>query len=201
MTPEGDAPARRLKQVKRAMRREVLARRDALTQAERVSKSSAITERLLALPEIEAARTTMLFWSFGSEVDTSLMIERLAAEGRQIVLPRIESGEALPVTYRPGDPVSGTAFGAMEPSAGVVLDPEHLDAVVTPGVAFDRSCNRIGYGGGFYDRLLRRARIDVATIAVGFTVQLVDAVPAGHQDRRVDILVTEEEVIRCGGGT
>jgi 5-formyltetrahydrofolate cyclo-ligase len=196
--PEGDIPAHRLKQMKRAMRREVLARRDALTEAERAAKSSAITEQVIALPEIEAARTIMLFWSFGPEVDTSTMIERLAAEGRHVVLPRIESGEVLPVTYRPGDPVSGTAFGAMEPSAGEGVDPERLDAVVTPGVAFDRSCNRIGYGGGFYDRMLRRARPDLSTIAVAFAVQLVEAVPVGRQDRRVDIVVTEDEVLRCG---
>lgn len=199
MTWEGSVPANRLKQMKRAMRREVLARRDALTQTQRAEKSSAITERLLALPEIDDARTIMLFWSFGSEVDTSPMIERLAAEGRNVVLPRIDSGEALPVTYRPGDPVSETAFGAMEPSEGAVLDPERLDAVVVPGLAFDRGCNRVGYGGGFYDRLFRRARPDVAAIAVAFAVQLVDAVPVGHQDRRVDIVVTEDEVIRCGG--
>lgn len=199
MTLQGGVPAHRLKQMKRAMRRAVLARRDALTEAERTAKSSSITERLLALPEIDDARTIMLFWSFGSEVDTSPMIERLAAEGRHVVLPRIESGEALPVTYRPGDPVSETAFGAMEPSAGAVVDPERLDAVVTPGVAFDRACNRIGYGGGFYDRLLRRARTDSSTIAAAFAVQVVDAVPVGHQDRRVDIVVTEDEVIRCGG--
>jgi 5-formyltetrahydrofolate cyclo-ligase len=127
------------------------------------------------------------------------MIERLAAQGRQVVLPRIESGEALPVTYRPGDPVSGTAFGAMEPSAGALVDPERLDAVVMPGVAFDRAGNRVGYGGGYYDRLLGRTRADIHTIAVAFAVQLVDAVPVGHQDRRVDIVVTEDEVIRCGG--
>jgi 5-formyltetrahydrofolate cyclo-ligase len=199
VTPAGGVPAHRLKQMKRALRREVLARRDALPGAERAAKSSAITERVLALPEVDDARTIMLFWSFGSEVDTSQMIERLVAEGRHVVLPRIESGEALPVTYRPGDPVSGTMFGAMEPSAGAIVDPERLDAVVTPGVAFDRAGNRVGYGGGFYDRLFRRTRPDIHTIAVAFAVQLVDAVPVGHQDRRVDIVVTEDEVIRLGG--
>lgn len=185
--------------MKRAMRREILARRDALSQAERGAKSSAIAERLFVLPEIRAARTVMLFWSFGSEVDTAPMIERLAAGERRIILPRIESGEAVPVTYRPGDPISETSFGAMEPSSGDVVDPMELDALVTPGVAFDRGCNRSGYGGGFYDRLFGRARPDVSKIAVAFALQLVDAVPAGRHDRRVDLVVTEEEVIRCAG--
>jgi 5-formyltetrahydrofolate cyclo-ligase len=66
VTPAGDVPAHRLKQMKRALRREVLARRDALPGAERAAKSSAITERVLALPEIDDARTILLFWSIGS---------------------------------------------------------------------------------------------------------------------------------------
>jgi 5-formyltetrahydrofolate cyclo-ligase len=185
--------------MKRVMRREILARRDGLSEAERGAKSSAIAERSLALPEIEAARTLMLFWSFGSEVDTAQMIERLVAEGRRVALPRIESGEALPVTYRPGDPVTETSFGAKEPSAGTVVDPMELDAVITPGVAFDRHGNRIGYGGGFYDRLFGRARPDVPKIAVAFALQLVEAVPVGRQDRQVDLIVTEDAVIRCAG--
>lgn len=199
MTRASDIPAHRLKQMKRAIRREILARRDALSQAERAAKSSAIAELLFAVPEIRAARTVMLFWSFGSEVDTAPMIERLATGERRVILPRIESGEAVPVTYRPGDPISETPFGAMEPSSGDVVDPMELDAVITPGVAFDRRCNRSGYGGGFYDRLFGRARPDVSKIAVAFALQLVDAVPAGRHDRRVDLVVTEDEVIRCAG--
>jgi 5-formyltetrahydrofolate cyclo-ligase len=195
--PGNDLPPRRLKQMKRAMRREILARRDALSEAERATKSSAIAERVLALPELEDARTLMLFWSFGSEVDTAPMITGLVGQGRRLVLPRIERGEVVPVAYRPGDPVSEARFGAMEPTSGEVVDPMELDVVVTPGVAFDRGCKRSGYGGGFYDRLFDRARPDVAKIAVAFALQLVEAVPVGRHDRRVDIVATEDEVLRC----
>jgi 5-formyltetrahydrofolate cyclo-ligase len=197
VTRGSDLPPRRLKQMKRAMRLEILARRDALSEAERRTKSAAIAERVLALPELEAARTLMLFWSFGSEVDTAPMITRLVGQGRRLALPRIEEGEAVPVAYRPGDPVSETRFGAMEPTSGDVVDPMELDAVVTPGVAFDHGCHRSGYGGGFYDRLFGRARPGVPRIAVAFAVQLVEKVPVGPHDRRVDIVVTEDEVLRC----
>ncbi len=103
----------------------------------------------------------------------------------------------VPIVYSPGSPMAATTFGAMEPSSGRVLDPGELDLVVVPGVAFDRSCNRVGYGGGFYDRLLGRMRQDTAAVAVAFALQVVPEVPSGPIDRRVDAVVTELDVIRC----
>ena len=90
-----------------------------------------------------------------------------------------------------------TSFGAMEPAEGRALDVAELDLVVVPGVAFDRSCGRVGYGGGYYDRLLDKRREGVAAIAIAFALQIVDRVPSGAIDRRIDGVVTEVEVIRC----
>lgn len=69
--------------------------------------------------------------------------------------------------------------------------------MIVPGVAFDRRCTRVGYGGGFYDRLLGRTREDAPAVAIAFALQVVPEVPSGPIDRRVDALVTELEVIRC----
>jgi 5-formyltetrahydrofolate cyclo-ligase len=68
---------------------------------------------------------------------------------------------------------------------------------VVPGVAFDRSCRRVGYGGGFYDRLLARTDEGAAAVAIAFSMQVVDEVPTGPLDRLVDAIVTEDGVIRC----
>lgn len=190
-------PSHRLKQAKRALRREVLLQRDALPAADRAARSEAITERLLGLDEAARAATVLAFWSFGSEVDTVPLIERLVARGRTVALPRIEDGDVVPVAYAPGAPLTETSFGAMEPADGRALDVGELELVVVPGVAFDRSCNRVGYGGGFYDRLLGRIRDGVPAVAIAFGVQVVDEVPSGPVDRRVDAIVTEVEVIRC----
>jgi 5-formyltetrahydrofolate cyclo-ligase len=191
-----EQPAHRLKSAKRALRREVLAARDALSLDDRVARSGAIVERLLALPEAVDARTVMAFWSFGSEVDTAPLISRLLDDGRTVALPRTEGPEIVPVTYQRGDPVRPTAYGAMEPPFGRVLGAEELDLVVVPGIAFDGSGNRLGYGRGFYDRLLSRRRPGVPAVAIAFGMQVVDAVPSGGADRRVDAIVTENEVIR-----
>jgi 5-formyltetrahydrofolate cyclo-ligase len=192
-----EVPSHRLKQAKRAIRRAVVARRDALGAGERGERSRRIAERAAALPEVLEAGTVMAFWSFGSEVETAPLIERLHEAGTRIVLPRIQGGDVVAVPYVPGDPVAAAAFGAMEPSAPGIVEPGQVDLVVVPGVAFDRRGARIGYGGGFYDRFLPRTRPGVAAIAIAFAVQIVEEIPEGHMDRRVDAIVTEDEVIRC----
>ncbi len=188
----------RLKRDKRAARRTVLAVRDGLSEQERVARSAAITDRLLALPEVAGARTVMAFWSFGSEVDTMGLIDRLFADERTVALPRIEAGDVVPVAYRRGDAVTATTFGAMEPASGAVLGPEELDLVVVPGVVFDRAGNRVGYGAGYYDRLLARVRPGAHAVAIAFGLQVLERVPSGGTDRRVHVIVTEDEVIRPG---
>jgi 5-formyltetrahydrofolate cyclo-ligase len=186
-----------LKRRKKALRALVKARREALTLPERTEKSAAITERLLALSEVEAARTVMLFWSFGSEVATAPMVERLSAVGKELVLPRIEGGDIVAAAYRPGDPVHEAWFGAKEPLGTEVVAPSEIDVVVTPGLVFDRSGHRVGYGGGFYDRFLRRVRPDAFKVAVAFGLQVVDEVPHRGGDVPVDAIATEGETIRC----
>ena len=188
-----------LKKAKRDVRRTVLAARGALGEAERIARSTAIHDRFLGLPEVASASVVMLFWSFGSEVATFPLIERLHARGTRVALPRIRGSQELEtVGHVPGDPVRETSFGAHEPAGGTVLDPGSIDLVVTPGVAFDGSGRRVGYGGGFYDRFLQLTRPDAPRVALAFDLQVVDdGLPAGAFDLRVDLIVTETRTIRC----
>lgn len=190
-----------LKRAKRAIRREVRAARDAMPLPERERASARIAERVLGLPEVERASTVMAFWSFGSEVDTASLIAGLHARGVRVALPRIVDGDMEARTWAPGDPATETAFGAREPSGGEALDPSVIDVVVTPAVVFDRSGRRVGYGGGFYDRLFLRARPDAGRVGIGFDLQLVDGdLPSGSFDQGLDAVVTELEVVRCKRG-
>ncbi|HET9672851.1 MAG TPA: 5-formyltetrahydrofolate cyclo-ligase, partial [Actinomycetota bacterium] len=161
----------KLKRAKRRIRREVLAARDALTPERRAAMGEAIVERFLALPEVVAARTILAFWSFGSEVATGPLLEILEGRDVTVALPRIEDGDLTVVAYRRGDPTRPTSFGAEEPTASPTLAPGVLDVVAVPGVAFDRAGRRIGYGGGYYDRLLRRT--PAIPIALAFGTQVV----------------------------
>jgi 5-formyltetrahydrofolate cyclo-ligase len=188
-----------LKRAKRAVRAEVLARRDALGPMERAEMGERIVSRFLELTEVRRAGTVMAFWSFGSEVPMDPLIARLVETGVTVALPRIVDGHLEPRSWRPGEPVTETHFGAREPEEGRVLEPSEIDVVATPGVAFDRHGGRIGYGGGFYDRFLPLT--SALRAAVAFDVQLVEeAVPGASFDLPVHVIVTETGTIRCVGG-
>jgi 5-formyltetrahydrofolate cyclo-ligase len=145
----------------------------------------------------------LAYWSFGSEVSTHALLERLHERGVRVALPRIEGPQVLEAgSYEPGAPMRETAFGAREPAGGSPIDPADIDVVVAPGVAFDRAGRRIGYGGGFYDRFLLRIRSGVPRIALAFDLQLLDRdLPAGGFDLTIDVVVTETRTVRCGPAT
>jgi 5-formyltetrahydrofolate cyclo-ligase len=184
-----------LKRAKGRIRREVLRARDAAPAAARRETGRRVVDRFLALPEVERAATVMAFWSFGSEVPTGPLIERLHRRGVAVALPRIEDERLAPIAYAPGDATTLTSFGAQEPVGGATLDPSTIDVVAVPGVAFDRRGRRIGYGAGFYDRFLRG--LPAFSVGLAFGLQVLDRdLPAGTVDLPVDAIVTEHETIR-----
>lgn len=185
-----------LKRAKRMIRREVLALRDAMPPADREELGRRAVERFLALAPVRAAGTVAAFWSFGSEVPTEPLLRGLHAAGIRTALPRVEGDELRLYAWAPGDPLSATSFGAMQPMDGEPEDPQEVEVVCTPGVAFDTAGRRIGYGGGFYDRLFDACGDAALRVAIAFDLQIVDEpLPQGHFDRRVQLIVTPTRVI------
>lgn len=185
---------------KRALRRRILRDRDAAESAVRRGWSEAIAGRLMARPEMQRARTVHLFASFGSEVDTLPVVRRLLETGRRPVLPVVVR-EAWTMEHAAisglEDLVPGFK-GILEPAGQCPrVAPAEIDLVVVPGLAFDRSGGRLGYGGGFYDRFL--AECPAPRVALAFSLQVVDAVPRDARDLPVDLVITEEEEIPCPG--
>jgi 5-formyltetrahydrofolate cyclo-ligase len=190
-----------MKGAKTRVRTQMLAARAQLAAAQRAQASSAIRQRLEDLPELRGARALLGYAAFGSEVDLDPWLERLLASGIGVFLPWVD-GERLGiarVTDLDADLVPGWR-SVREPRAigRRPARPDRLDAVVIPGVAFDRHGGRLGYGGGHFDRLL--AALDPHTFVVGiaFELQLVEAVPIAPHDRPVDLVVTESTVYRGG---
>jgi 5-formyltetrahydrofolate cyclo-ligase len=148
------------------------------------------------------SRIVMVFLDFGSEVATAFVVERALAEGRTVAVPKTEVAErGLVVSVLadyPGDLAPGT-WGIPEPRPGCLrpLPPDQVDLVLVPGVAFDPEGNRLGYGGGFYDRFLPLLRPGTPTVAPAFELQVVERVETGVYDIPVDLVVTEERVIDC----
>ena len=182
------------------MRLSVLAARDALPLRWRQTASQRITRRLAEVSEWTTASTVLAYASLGSEFDSTAVLASVLASGRRLVLPRVRrtpwSLSLHVVTVLDQDLVA-SAWGIREPDPDrcPVLDLRDVDCVLVPGVAFDARGGRLGYGGGFYDRLLAGAG-GVSLIAAAFSLQLVPSVPMAAHDRRVPIIVTESATIR-----
>ena len=180
--------------MKDKLRKQVLNKRFSLTPEQRRAASAEIEARLFGLPEFRAATTVMFYASFQSEVETHHMIRRALAEGKQVVLPRVKGKELELLEIKNFDrDVAPGAWGILEPEGGRPAQLKDIGFIVLPGAAFDERGNRIGYGAGFYDKLLPLYK--GRTAALAFELQLVSAVPAAFHDIPVQKIITEKRII------
>ena len=186
-----------LAEEKAAVRARMRAIRGAIPASERTALGERIESRVFDLPPLREARTVLLFYSFGSEVPTARMAQRLVREGRRVLLPFLEGPEMQAAELRPGEPAEATSYGPKEPAHRVAVDSGEVDVVIAPGLAFDRSGYRIGYGGGHYDRYLRRLEPRAVRVGIGFSMQLVEEVPWERGDEQVHLVVTEQGILDC----
>lgn len=187
---------------KKELRKKVQELRDALPREERERLSRMIMENLWKVPEFRDARTVLFFISFRSEVDTLPMIERALKEGKVVCVPCTDSSNHQMVASRLLDLEEDLRTGnydILEPRRECLrpVPPEELDVVLMPGVAFDLTGGRLGYGGGYYDRFLEKCSARCLLLAPAFEVQLVEHVPCADHDRHVHKIVTERRIIDC----
>jgi 5-formyltetrahydrofolate cyclo-ligase len=160
--------------------------------------AESVASHLLALPEIGAARVVLAYGATPEEIDPGPAVSALRERGVVTVFPRIEEAGVLGIHEVLDDAefVTGV-FGLREPSADAPrIELERIDLVIVPGVAFDERGYRLGYGGGYYDRLLPRLRPDCVRIGLAFEEQVFEAVPCDDHDQPVQVLVTPERVLR-----
>ncbi|HEX2028760.1 MAG TPA: 5-formyltetrahydrofolate cyclo-ligase [Nitriliruptorales bacterium] len=182
---------------KRRLRAEGRRRRAALSPGERARASRIAAAYLLTLPEVTDARSLALYAPTGDEADPLLAMQELRERGVTVLFPRVlADGLELVAVTDLARLVVGYR-GILEP-VGEPTDLESLDAVVVPGLAFDRAGARLGRGGGHYDRLLSMLPTNTARIGFCFACQVVTEVPHDVHDRGVDVVVTEGGVVRTG---
>jgi 5,10-methenyltetrahydrofolate synthetase len=182
-------------EAKAALREVVLRRREALPVGVRASLSSRILAGILDLPSYGLSNVVLAYASFGTELRTDEFLRRVLDDGKTLLLPRIECDglglyEVRDVAW---DLAPGT-WGILEPKPGLctAADPDRVDFALIPGVAFDPTGRRLGYGGGYYDRLLAGGLAGRASLVSGaFEVQIVDEVPVDPHDAPVEAVVTE----------
>ncbi len=186
---------------KTALRARMKAVRAGISVAEQQAAAAALAERGLAgVPGVGPGAVVSGFLSIDSEINPGPLMARLRRMGHPLCLPVI-AAKAQPLIFRafsPGDALKTVQWGIREPTDD---KPELLpDIVLTAGLAFDPAGHRLGFGGGYYDRTLRKLRSIKPVIAIGlaYDVQCIDAVPHLDYDERLDWVLTPSGPIRCG---
>ncbi len=189
--------------MKQALRQSIIALREKLPPHERIRWSHEVAEKICHLPEYRAAATVLGYLNFGAELAAEAWVERVLADGKRVLLPRVNRASKHLELYQVRDlrhDVAPGLWGIREPLVERCAREEALgtiDFVLLPGVAFTRDGARLGYGGGFYDRLLARLPDKPALVAGAFAMQVLDEIPQEATDRKVSWLVTERETIHC----
>ena len=185
--------------MKSKIREEINGIRNGKPISELSEKSGRIKENLFRMPEFGNARTVMFYVSTRNEVHTEEMIREALSMGKNVCVPRTDVNTHSLTCIRIEDfdrDLSPGAFGIPEPKTGEAVQPENIDLVIVPGTAFDRMGNRIGYGKGFYDRLLP-SMDGVNTIGLAYGFQIVDSITTEEHDVSVRNVVTEDGVIKA----
>lgn len=187
--------------MKSELRMRVLNARKSMSEEELSQKSRKIGQALFELPSFKAAQTIMFYIDFRNEVQTGEMIKEVLRQGKRVVIPitDVKNTRLIPSELKdfPGDLTSGT-WGILEPKADCVrpIDINEIDFVIVPGVSFDEKGNRLGYGGGFYDRFLPQTKEGTIYCALAFEMQIKEEVYPEVHDQLVHYVITEERVIK-----
>ncbi|NLK87617.1 MAG: 5-formyltetrahydrofolate cyclo-ligase [Clostridiaceae bacterium] len=192
--------------IKKDFRKKYIERRNHLTAEEVCRKSAEIFSRVCSLKEYGCAAVVIAYMSFGNEVMTRPFIEKCLRDGKRVALPRVmvcPGRERHLAVYEISDVTKDLIpgfKGILEPDPSVLepMEPEEADLAVIPGVTFDRHCNRMGFGAGYYDRFLPKLSAGCLKAGVCFDMQLAERVPTDGSDIRVDMVVTESEIWKPG---
>jgi len=200
MTEYNVADAPTIDGLKKTIRRDAVARRDALPAAERAKAAEIIAARPFPVP-VAAGTIVSGFSPLKSEINPIPLMRALADRGAQLALP-VVAGRGKPLimrAWRFGEALDSGVWGIRQPKADA---PEVApDILLVPLLAFDRTGNRIGYGAGYYDMTIAKFRAIKPVLAIGiaYAAQEIDAVPVTERDARLDLVLTEREIIDWRG--
>ncbi|HLX49003.1 MAG TPA: 5-formyltetrahydrofolate cyclo-ligase [Streptosporangiaceae bacterium] len=188
--PEGAGALAGQQAAKAALRRRILAARRTLSEQQREAAGRRLRDHILALPQVQMAGTVAAYYSAGTEPPSRGLVYALWKRGTYVVLPVIRNGVAGSAdldwaSYEGPDSMIPASHGLLEPAEPGGKAITSADVVIVPALAVDRNGNRLGRGGGFYDRALAQVGPLIPVIALLYDDELLDTVPAGPLDRAV----------------
>jgi 5-formyltetrahydrofolate cyclo-ligase len=160
-------------------------------------RSRTIAENIARLEQFRDAGVIMLYLSIPGEVNTAPLAHICWSQSKTVVAPRAcgDTKRMKPAVCPPGDEdLIHPNHGLRQPSGTDEVDIGDIDLVIVPALAFDEQCNRLGRGGGFYDRFLCIEQLRAVTMGVCFTEQIVPKLPIDPNDRPVDLVVTDQQI-------
>ncbi|MDI6786383.1 MAG: 5-formyltetrahydrofolate cyclo-ligase [bacterium] len=186
--------------VKQKLRSEIMQKRDLLEIKEIEEKSKKIKENLFSLEEVSKAQNIFTYVNFGSEVITKEIINDLLKLKKKILVPiaLLKEKKLLISEIRDLEQeLEVSTYGILEPKVEYkrVVSPKEVDLVIVPGIIFDKEGFRIGYGGGFYDRLLPELKEGITYVGLAFKFQVIESFPHDINDVPVHVVITEEGIM------
>ena len=181
---------------KQQLRRELKQRRAAISMIERAELSARISEKALSLPEYAESDTVLCYCSVRDEVITWPLLRHILDSGRVLALPAIEGSRMAVRRVTDLDGLVPGKMGILEPKSGPEVFPESIGLALVPGLGFDLTGGRIGYGGGYFDRYL--ALVPGLKAGLCFSAQITEELPREPHDVPMDALITENQIYRFG---
>ncbi len=182
---------------KQKQRHRYLAARRNLPAEDRLALSRSVQQRFVQSAVFQRAECLALYSAVHNEVDTDEVARQALGHNKRLVYPRVNAGSLDFVTVRHlGDLVPGY-MGVLEPAGRESVEPGEIDVVVVPGVAFALDGYRLGYGKGYYDRMLANCRRTCQKVGFAYEMQVVESLPYDVHDVAVSMLVTERRIIDC----
>ena len=189
--------------MKKDLRKEILAQRNALLQQERIAKSEQIASKVIAMKAFAQSEVVLLYAPIKSEVDTQGIFLEAKRLGKEIYYPRVLGEQMEFYRIEEDTEYDTSAYGIREPkpesAKAYVPDKDDTVLVVMPGAVFDRDGNRIGYGGGYYDKYLQKlgavvSNEKICKLAVAYECQMVASgrIVCEPHDVKVDYVITEK---------
>lgn len=181
---------------KNLIRKQMKQLRADMTRTERFEKSMQIFEKLITVPEFKRADRIYTYVSMDNEIDTIMLIDYSLSLEKRVFVPRVSGKDMEFYEISDISELNPGYMGIYEPDInGKEPDYSRTGFMCMPGLAFDRNYNRIGYGGGFYDRYLS-VENKLYKAALAYEAQLLESIPAQDGDVRPDMIVTEENIYR-----
>ena len=182
---------------KKALRKEMRVKRASMPKEDRDIASHNIVSRLLNNPIYQESNTIMSYVSMPEEIQLKELFDHAFAHDKTLAIPLIIGrGTMRPVFLPTMEDLEVGDFGILtvRQDKRQFVDFNDIDCIIVPGAAFDRSGNRLGLGGGYYDRFLKHA--DTANrVALAFDYQLFDTIPSENHDAKMDLIITESETL------